>query len=431
MEFWQKIITQIAEIAPVYLVGGTVRDSLLHKPSKDVDGIVSLPLDTLEKYLQEWGYHPLRIGAKHQTLTVFHEGERMDLNPFSGDLKEDALRRDFTINAIYQNGRTGEIVDPLGGRKDLEKRILRACGDPYERLGEDPLRILRMVRFACKYHLTIEEKTLMAAQEILPKLSAVARERISEELGTILILDNPKSALTLLKDIGYMDMYLPELANLQNCMARPGYNEDLWEHTLKVVENTPPEYLLRLAGLFHHLENYKEVLARFRFSMVLGKGGIGGEKDLIWLIKNMGQGPLTFSQELRERKAPQEFAAKIRRFIWELGWTGRAFYGARVKHLLVLWRADFYGYKKVDPEESKYLEELLTVLQEETVKIQHENESFQWELLEKFAFKQKIKGRDWGDFKDYLRRKMILEKIPALTQELIAQEYKLFRKKKY
>ncbi|NMA68041.1 MAG: CCA tRNA nucleotidyltransferase, partial [Desulfitobacterium sp.] len=253
VEFWQKFITQIAEIAPVYLVGGTVRDSLLQKPSKDVDGIVALPLEILEKHIKKWGYHPLRIGAKHQTLTVFHQGERIDFNPFSGSLEEDALRRDFTINAIYQNGKTGEIIDPLGGREDLEKKILRACGDPYERFREDPLRILRMVRFSCKYNLTIEENTLSAAKEFLPKISSVALERISEELGTILILENPRSALTLLMEIGYLDMYLPELANLQNCMARPGYNEDLWEHTLKVVENTPPEYLLRLAGLFHHL----------------------------------------------------------------------------------------------------------------------------------------------------------------------------------
>ncbi|NMA69603.1 MAG: hypothetical protein GX958_09320, partial [Desulfitobacterium sp.] len=255
----------------------------------------------------------------------------------------------------------------------------------------------------------------------------------------------------------YLDMYLPEIANLQNLVERPFYKEDLWEHTLNVVENTPPEYLLRLAGLFHHLENYKEALSRFRFSMVLGKGGKGGEKDLVWLIKNHKQGPLTFSQELRERKEPQTFEGKIRRFIWEHGWTGRFFHAERVKNILILWKADYYGYKKAQSEEEKYLEgsertlkpgeskyidekykeegkyleKLLSFFQEETEKIQNENEIFQWELLEEFALQRKIKGREWGAFKEYLRKKMILEKVPALTQELLAHEYKVFRKKKY
>lgn len=255
--FQQDLLDKMKTLCPSYRVGGATRDQALNLPAKDMDLVTELSLDDLEKALRDWGYSPLRIGAKHPTLSVFHKGERIDINSFSGDLAEDALRRDFTINAIYQEVRTGQWIDPLQGLVDLKNRKLRACGDPGERFKEDPIRILRMVRFKVKFGFEIEEETLHAAQSRMEALADVASERISEELGKILILDDPESAIRLLDQMGYWEAYLPEIARLKGLIQNQYHAKDAWEHTLHVVRNTPPRLLLRLAGLFHDLGKWE------------------------------------------------------------------------------------------------------------------------------------------------------------------------------
>lgn len=255
--FQQEVIRKVNEISPLYLVGGTIRDTLLNYPTKDVDGVIELPLEELETLLKEWGYHPLRIGAKHPTLSVFQKGERIDFNPFSGDLEADALRRDFTINAIYQDVRTGDFIDPLGGLMDLKNKVLKACGSPEDRFREDPIRVLRLVRFSVKYGLVIEAETLEAAKRTVGALAGTASERISEELGRILTLDDPEAGIRLLEEIGYWQSFLPEIARLKGLVQNRYHAKDAWEHTLHVVRNTPPRLILRLAGLFHDLGKWE------------------------------------------------------------------------------------------------------------------------------------------------------------------------------
>lgn len=255
--FQKEVIKRVTEISPLYLVGGAIRDPLLNYPTKDVDGVIELPLEELEALLKEWGYHPLRIGAKHPTLSVFQKGERIDFNPFSGDLEADALRRDFTINAIYQDVRTGDFIDPLGGLIDLKNKVLKACGNPADRFREDPIRVLRLVRFSVKYGLVIETETLEAAKRAVGALVGTASERISEELSRILTLDDPEAGIRLLDEIGYWPVFLPEIARLKGLVQNRYHSKDAWEHTLHVVRNTPPRLILRLAGLFHDLGKWE------------------------------------------------------------------------------------------------------------------------------------------------------------------------------
>ncbi|WP_172637605.1 CCA tRNA nucleotidyltransferase [Desulfitobacterium sp. PCE1] len=518
--FQEEIIEKISAIAPFYIVGGTVRDQLLNRSSKDVDGIIPMDLDEVEKYLLEWGYHPLKIGAKHQTLSVFRRGERIDINSFGGDLKVDALRRDFTINAIFQDARTGELIDPLQGRKDLENKLLRACGNPRERFMEDPVRILRLVRFSVQYGMEIEEETFRAAQSLLAELRSVASERTSEELSRILTLDDPAAGIRLLDELGYLTLFLPELARLQGLAQNRYHTKDAWEHTLQVLANTPSQLILRLAGLFHdlgkwevasrecyvwgkccaedhgyyigefqilgrqlhryhgdyvevhgtRLDHYpqiiqvkrirrdpscrrgfewvrdgkrhflghekesgrlaRRILSRFRFSMVLGKEGEGGEKDLVWLVENHMSGTLNFLSELRGEGNTMLLNHKMRGFVWEKGWDGRSYRLERVYQFLELWRADFYGGKKREPREEKIFNELLGKLQDTSCAVQKRHQELVWDELEKFAQEHKIKGREWGDFKESLRRALVVsvDWIP-LTMEFLEKEYKHFKGK--
>jgi poly(A) polymerase len=516
--FQLEVIKKIAEITPFYLVGGAIRDTLLELPSKDVDGVIELPLEELEKLLSEWGYHPLRLGAKHPTISVFKEGERIDLNTFGGNLETDALRRDFTINAIYQDVRTGKYIDPLGGLTDLKNKVLKACGNPEDRFREDPIRVLRLIRFSVKYGLVIDTETYEAAKRVVRALEGTAAERISEELVRILTLNDPEAGINLLDEIGYWEAYLPEVARLKGLVQNKYHSKDAYEHTLHVVCNTPPRLILRLAGLFHdlgkwetasrechawgkcvarkqefrlgefrlvgkslhrwkgqfvevhgaRLDHYPEViqvkrirpsnsekigfswvkdgkrhflghekeserltrqiLPRFRFSMVLGREDTGGEKELLWLVENHMRGMLYFMTDLRGEGKPGQLEEKTRRFAWEQGWDGRDYQMEKLSNLLELWRADFFGGKQREPQEEENFERVLQKIRAEAQDISVRNHELQWEMLEEFCKKRGIITREFGAFKESVRTTLILGKdIPSVSEAFLEKEYKKFR----
>lgn len=249
--FQQEVLTKVRSLAPVYVVGGAVRDLKMGTPAHDLDAVVSKPLPDLATALREWGYHPHILGAHQQTVTLFHEQERLDFTEMRGSIENDALRRDFTVNALYLDPASRELIDPLDGAKDLEDKVLRGCGDAKQRLAEDPLRILRMVRLAVGYGFKVEEGTWEAALELISRLSETASERVTEELGKILLLEEVERAVRLLNELGYFKLYIPELTRLQGLVQNRYHSKDAWEHTLHVLRNTPPRLLLRLAGLFH------------------------------------------------------------------------------------------------------------------------------------------------------------------------------------
>jgi len=255
--FQRDILKKLSELSSVYIVGGAVRDAQLGIPSNDVDAVMALSLREIQQVLAGWGYKPHVIGAKQQTVSLFQGSDRVDIVPFDGELEMDALRRDFTINALYEDVRTGELRDPLNGLEDLKIRRLKACGCAADRFKEDPLRILRLVRFAVKYHMELELLTGQAALDLVPQLGSVSTERVTEELGKILILDEIDKALGLLYDLGYFQTYIPELARLKGLVQNRYHTKDAWEHTRQVVKNTPARLLLRLSALFHDLGKWE------------------------------------------------------------------------------------------------------------------------------------------------------------------------------
>lgn len=280
--FQQEILAKLSELTPVFMVGGAVRDDRLGHPSRDLDAVTTMPLSQLADTLREWGYHPHILGTGKQTVTVFQDNTRLDLSWFNGDIALDAAHRDFTINALYQHPGTGAIIDPYHGEADLRSKVLKSCGRADERFREDPVRILRLVRLAIAYGLTVEDETLQAAAQELPGLATTAPERITDELAKILVLADPVQAVLLLDDLGYFRIYIPELARLQGLVQNRYHAKDAWEHTMHVLANTDPKLLLRLAALFHDLGKWetasRECLVSGTLEVRDGRFWIGGFK---------------------------------------------------------------------------------------------------------------------------------------------------------
>lgn len=518
-EFQQEVLQRLSELSQVYIVGGAVRDAQLGIPSKDVDAVMALPLHEIENKLLEWGYKPHLIGAHQQTVSIFLGTDRVDIVDFSGDVEANAMRRDFTLNAIYQDVRTGEIKDPLNGLQDLREGRLKACGSASDRFKEDPLRIMRLIRLAARYGFAIEPETWLTAVEQVTLLREVAAERVTEELGRILILDEIDKALGLLDDLGYFQTCIPELARLKGLVQNRYHTKDAWEHTRHVVTNTVPRIALRLAALFHdlgkwetasrecyvwgtilltdhgyeidgfklkgknierwankeaevhggRLDNYpdtiivkrikpakstkkkqiemvsdgkrhflmheresarlvKEILPRFRWSMVLPGGSIG-ERELEYLVGHHMLGTLTFMNELKEDIDQTKFRNKARRFAWEIGWNGQVFDKQRIENMLDLWRADYLGGKQVTAENIDRLDAIQKEIRNACAFLAERANLLDWTHFEKFARGKGLEGERYGRFKEQVRRQVMMDTKYRLTDpQFLEREYAVYWK---
>ena len=262
-----KLLRRLNECGfQAYAVGGCIRDSLLGKTPGDWDICTSaLPEET------EACFSDLRVvetGLKHGTVTVISSGEPYEITTFRSDgvyldhrrpqkvdfvrtLKEDLLRRDFTINAMAA-GLDGEIQDPFGGQKDLKDGIIRCVGDPEKRFSEDALRILRGLRFASRLGFSIAPETAAAMERQKNLLAYVSGERIYKELTGILMGDN---AQTVLEQYGsVLTAVLPEIVpSMGFCQRNPFHNRDVWQHTLEALGKSRPDPMVRWALLLHDL----------------------------------------------------------------------------------------------------------------------------------------------------------------------------------
>ena len=249
-----------------YAVGGCVRDSLLGTVPGDWDICTSaLPEET------EACFSDLRVvetGLKHGTVTVIFQGVPYEITTFRSDgnyldhrrpqqvnfvrtLKEDLLRRDFTINAMAV-GLDEEIQDPFGGRQDLTDGIIRCVGDPDPMFTEDALRILRGLRFASRLGFSIAPETAAAMERNKNLLSYVSGERIYKELTGILIGTYAQSVLEQYG--GVLAAVLPEIQPSMGFLQRnPFHNRDVWQHTLEALGKSRPDPIVRWALLLHDL----------------------------------------------------------------------------------------------------------------------------------------------------------------------------------
>ncbi len=171
----------------------------------------------------------------------YSDGRHPDEVRFSKDPREDVERRDFTINGLLMDPVSGEVLDFVGGRKDLEAHIVRAIGDPERRFAEDKLRMLRAVRFAARFGYAIDPPTFSAIQKLAPQIHQVSHERVRDELTKMLIEGHARRALLLLDESGLLGEVLPEISAMKGVEQPPQYHPegDVFVHTLLLLERLP------------------------------------------------------------------------------------------------------------------------------------------------------------------------------------------------
>ena len=265
-----------------YVIGGWVRDLLLHRPSKDIDVVVVGSGIALAEAV----HHRLRgshlsvfrtygtaqvkrgdtelefVGARRESYR--HESR----NPIveDGTLEDDQKRRDFTINALaicLNQDRYGELLDPFEGIRDMNAGIIRTPLDPQVTFDDDPLRMMRAIRFACQLGFSLNLTTFEAIQRNAERIRIITRERIADELNKIMLSPRPSVGWKLLDKSGLLQIIFPELAALKGVETKDGRgHKDIFQHTLQVLDNVAasdadvrPELVLwlRWAALLHDI----------------------------------------------------------------------------------------------------------------------------------------------------------------------------------
>src|ERR1700736_6731777 len=245
-----------------YLVGGCVRDLLLGREPKDFDVATSaMPAQVMSIFPETYA-----VGAQFGVVLVpspvgdvevatfrsdigYSDGRHPDEVRFSADPQEDVARRDFTINGMLLDPVSNEVLDFVGGRKDLEAKVVRTIGDPKQRFAEDKLRMLRAIRFAARFGYTIEPATLAAIEDLADEIQLVSRERVRDELTRMLTEGQARRAFLLLDETGLLPEVLPEISAMK-CVAQPPQfhpEGDVFVHTLLLLENLPHPSPPRLA----------------------------------------------------------------------------------------------------------------------------------------------------------------------------------------
>jgi poly(A) polymerase len=251
-----------------YFAGGCVRDLLLDREPADYDVATSAtPAQVMEVFPDTYAVgaqfgvvlvplpQELRAGgtenatSKAQAVEVatfrsdlgYSDGRRPDEVRFSQDPREDVARRDFTINGMMLDPVSGEVLDFVGGRRDLEVGVVRAIGDPERRFAEDKLRMLRAVRFAARFKYEIEAGTLAAIQRQAHEIQAVSRERVRDELTRMLTEGRARRAFLMLDETGLLKEVLPEITAMKGVEQPPEFHPegDVFVHTLLLLENLP------------------------------------------------------------------------------------------------------------------------------------------------------------------------------------------------
>jgi len=280
--FFKVVASEAAKMGiPAYAVGGFVRDRILDRPTKDID-IVCLG-DGLElatafanqfkprppvSLFKTFGTAQVKmeaieiefVGARKESYSK--DSRKPQVSP--GSIEDDQNRRDFTINALaveLSENNFGTIIDPFGGLEDLENKILRTPLAPEQTFDDDPLRMMRAIRFATQLNFTITPETFLAIQKMADRIKIVSQERITDELQKIMMTATPSKGWYLLKEAGLLNHIFPLLLQLEGAETLDGIgHKDNFSHTLQVLDNvaaTSDDIWLRWAALLHDIAKPK------------------------------------------------------------------------------------------------------------------------------------------------------------------------------
>ena len=295
----------------VYVVGGYVRDLMLGRPCSDLDFVtVGSGIELAKGVAERLGlHHRLAVYATYGTAQICSHGLELEFvgarresyrresrNPIveDGTLDDDQRRRDFTINAMaicLNAERYGELVDPFGGVEDLEARLIRTPLDPDITFSDDPLRMMRAIRFASQLGFRIDDETFRAIRRNASRIEIITKERINDELSKIIRSPQPSIGFRLLDMAGLLELIMPEIAALKGVQTMEGRgHKDNFLHTLKVVDNVAEksdDEWLRWAALLHDVA--KPVVKRYdkRLGWTFHNHSFIGEKMIPRLFRRM------------------------------------------------------------------------------------------------------------------------------------------------
>lgn len=277
----KEILERVFQVArekgiAVYAVGGFVRDLYMGSEGMDIDFVVLGDAIALARRFQQQfksgkvvvyprfgtamlNYKSWKLEFVSARSEHYQEGSRKP-QVTRADLYSDLSRRDFTMNCLAMDISPegfGEIIDQLDGIADIDRKIIRTPLDPLVTFKDDPLRILRAIRFAARFEFQIEAHTYQAIADTRERLTIVSQERITEEFRQLMLADQPSRGLKLLKETGLSTLVFPELDELAGVEQRHDYHhKDVFYHTLEVVDNISQKtdkFVLRLAALFHDI----------------------------------------------------------------------------------------------------------------------------------------------------------------------------------
>jgi poly(A) polymerase len=335
------------------LAGGCVRDLLLGRPPKDYDVATSAaPREVLALFPKA-----LTVGEAFGVVIVIEETSEIEVATFRSDrgysdgrhpdavtftdARQDALRRDFTINGMFLDPETGQVVDYVGGQEDLARRVIQAIGDPCLRFLEDHLRMLRAVRLAAELGFDIDPATAAAAKELAPKIASVSGERVAAELERILTALPPgrRRGLELMDELGLVAILLPEIHAMKGVVQGPDVHPegDVFTHTLLCVQELrEPTLELALAALLHDTGKPRTAVMRDGRWTFYSHAEIGEKmaEDVCRRLRlsNYQAGRVTWlvRQHMRLMNAEEMREARLKRLFAESGFAD----------LAELWRAD-------------------------------------------------------------------------------------------
>jgi tRNA nucleotidyltransferase (CCA-adding enzyme) len=247
-----------------WVVGGCVRDTLRGQRVNDWDVATTARPDQVQRVFRK----VVPTGVDHGTVTVlwkggsyevttlrgegaYSDGRRPDHVVFVQDIESDLARRDFTVNAIAYDPVEGRVVDPFGGIADMRAKLLRAVGDPRERFSEDGLRILRGARFVATLDFELEASTEAAFRGALDTFRKVSPERVREEWLKTMTARAPSRAFEVMRRTGILEVTYPELLEQVGCAQNQWHAYDVWDHTMRVLDECDGGPIERVAALLH------------------------------------------------------------------------------------------------------------------------------------------------------------------------------------
>lgn len=253
-----------------FIVGGALRDSLLGQQAQDWD----VATDARPEDIHELFSDMTRFDLKHGTVTLVFRKRHCEVTTYRGSggygasIEGDLSHRDFTFNAMAYDITNKRIIDPFGGKEDMTRNVVRAVLNPIERYKEDPLRMMRAIRFSLQLGYSIEPDTLMAIHFMARAIDGVAQERVRDELLRILTVRKPSVGFSLMRKTGLLKGILPELLEGYRKRQNNYHKYTIYRHTMETVDSIENDPLLRLSALFHDVAKprvRKKADGRWRF----------------------------------------------------------------------------------------------------------------------------------------------------------------------